>query len=285
VQPALGGAMLVAGLGLHLGPALLGTGRARWLGLAGVLVSLAALVANGSRGAWIAAAVLLALTLAMTAFTRRPGESRARGAAVAAAALALILLVALTPLGASARARVADLYHQARAGWAGEVDSDVGGRILAARAALHAFAQRPLEGAGTGAYPLHLKQFVADRGTAIAPERLSRLLTAHNTWLQAAACAGLVGAGLLASAWLLALVQGLRSPGPMAAWLGGYGAGPALALLGLLCASPFETINLNLPTMALFSTLVALCPPVRLPERLGESLIATATRPTPSAGR
>lgn len=49
-QPAVGGAMLVLALGLHVGPALLGTGWRRWLACACCCATLVGIVLTGARG-------------------------------------------------------------------------------------------------------------------------------------------------------------------------------------------------------------------------------------------
>jgi O-antigen ligase len=275
-QPAVGGVMLVAGLGIHVGPALLGAGRTRLLGAIGSAACLVALVLTGSRGSWLAALLLIALALLAALALLRPRRRALAAAAAVLAALVLLVGAIASPLGAPVRGRAASLVHQSRDALSGRVDSDVGGRVVAAKAALHAIARRPLEGQGRGSFPTALTTFIADRKIDIAPERLDHLQTAHNTWLNETLAGGLLGSALLALAWLAAVLSGFQGPSPLAARLGSYDAAPALGLFALALASPFETITLNMNTMALLCTLIALCPQYRPAPRPGFTATPTA---------
>jgi hypothetical protein len=64
-DPVVGGSLLVGALGLHLPAAVMGSGRWRWVGIAGATVTIVAIGATGTRGAWLAAGGLVAVTLAV----------------------------------------------------------------------------------------------------------------------------------------------------------------------------------------------------------------------------
>jgi hypothetical protein len=103
-QPVVGGSMLVAALGLHLPVAIMGVGRPRLIGLICSAITIAGLIATGSRGAWIAAAMLIAIVLVIALVrAARTGDRLslkrfAIGGAVLLAVLAVTLLFARGPI-------------------------------------------------------------------------------------------------------------------------------------------------------------------------------------------
>lgn len=288
-QPALGGAMLVAGLGLHLGPALLGRGWVRVVAIIAAMATVAALLATGTRGAWVAASGLVGLMMA-TALVLKLREGRARGVIVSVVAIVLTATLAAVVLDGP-RARVGLLISEVRSVLTrADLDSDMGGRVLAARAALDAIASSPVAGIGPGNFFTHVEDYTRREGITIAPHRLEKLKTAHSTPLHLAATQGLVGAVLWFGAIGCAIVGGLRpratvgeqrgsAASRLARHLGSYAGSPAVALVGLCCAGMFETIPMNTSTAALATVLVALCATVRPEERDGVgALTAEAPR-------
>jgi O-antigen ligase len=262
-QPAVGGSMLVACLGLHLGPAILGAGRKRWIASGACVATLAGLLLTGTRGAWIAAIVLVGcVVIAALGLRARAGESRRL---VGVVSIAGVLMLGGVFVLDGPRARVMAMAGDVRAAWTrGDLDSDVGGRILAARAALDAVATNPIAGIGPGNFNAHVRTFAAREGIAVAPHRFDHLKTAHNALLHTLATQGIIGAALLCAGVTCAVFAGLRprlaSGVPrLREYLGTYGASPAVALVGLTLASAFDTITLNASTGALFTVLVALC--------------------------
>ncbi len=266
-QPAIGGVMLVACLGLHIGPALLATGRVRAIAITASLATIIALLATGTRGAWLAGAMLVIIVLLLALAVRvRAGTAKP-------ILLTLAAIVVLTTLAAFAleapRRRITLLVTEMREVLTRDnLDSDMGGRVLAARAALNAITQRPLTGVGPGNFHAHVNTYAQQNNLQVADFRLEKLKTAHNTFLHTAATQGLIGALLLYTAIALALIAGLfprtTSPRPaLAAHLATYNAAPALALLGIVLAGLFETTPINTSTAALSTVLFALCAHVR----------------------
>lgn len=266
-QPAVGGAMLVACLGLHLGPALLGTGRTRVFAITASLATLIALLATGTRGAWLAAAVLIIIViLAALALRIRAGNAKPL-------LLTLAALIAITTIAALAlqgpRTRVQLLATEMRDVLTRDnLDSDMGGRVLAAKAALDAAKQHPLIGVGPGNFHPHVVAYAQREGITIAPHRLEKLKTAHNTLLHTLATQGIIGVLLLYAALACALWGGFfprttAGTPPLATHLATYAASPAVALLGIIIVGACETTSLNTSTAALSTVLIALCAWVR----------------------
>lgn len=272
-QPAVGGSMLVACLGLHLGPAVFGGGRVRVMAVVACVATALAMVATGTRGAWIAGLTLTGLVV-LAAVMLRVKATGAGGSkrVIVGVLIALGLAGGCVFVLDGARERMLRLGTEARAAWVrGELDSDVGGRILAARAALDAAASHPIAGIGPGGFNTHLRTYAEREGVKVSPHRFEHLKTAHNTVLHTLATQGVVGVLLLFAAVLCAIAAGLRphvSAGLRGAvglreHLGTYASAPALALLGLVIAGAFDTTTLNASTAALSTILIALCGTVR----------------------
>jgi O-antigen ligase len=266
-QPAVGGTMLVACLGLHLGPAFLGAGRTRVLAAIACGATMLALLATGTRGAWLAGGALACGVAGAWVVLHARERGSWRGVALALAGVAIALGAVLALDGP--RARAASLATEARAAWVqGDLDSDVGGRVLAARAALDAVGKNPLVGIGPGGFNAHARAYAQREGVSVAPFRLEHLKTAHNTLLHVGATQGVIGVLLLFGAIACALFAGLRpccgvGAATLREHLGSYAGAPGVALLGLVFAGAFDTTTLNASTAALSTILIALCPVVR----------------------
>ncbi|MFN7884606.1 MAG: O-antigen ligase family protein [Phycisphaerae bacterium] len=287
-QPAIGGAMLVACLGLHLGPALFGRGRVRVIAIVASGATVVALLATGTRGAWVAAAglvgavLVLGVVAAMTdSFAR--GDARLRdGATVLGRGgvlrqFAVLVGVVAVVVGAiflvpQTRSRVSLLVTEVRDVLTrDDLDSDMGGRVLAAKAAVDAIAKHPVAGVGPGGFHAHVQRYATEKAITIAPHRLEKLKTAHNTFLHTAATQGLVGAVLLYAGLVCAIWGGLRprtvhGVPVLRQHLGSYAAAPAIALLGMVIVGAFESTPVNTSTGALSTVLIALCGWVRARE-------------------
>ncbi len=277
-QPAAGGVMCAASLGLHIGPALMGRGWRRLAGVAGSLAAGAALLMTGSRGSMLAACALVALVSVVAVhravvISRTTQSSRAdRMSARRTAVLALLGLAVLAigfwfVAGNSVTSRIVLARQElTRVAQDGDANSDIGARIIAARAAADAFSTAPIRGHGAGSFSHLSRAFAKDRAIAIDDFRLQKLATAHCAPLQALATTGLVGSGLLWGTWACALWgagRGRIGPWTWTEDLGTYGAAPLFALTALLFTSAFETTYLNNTMQALGCLLMALCPVIK----------------------
>jgi O-antigen ligase len=283
-DPAVGGSLLVAGLGLHIPAAMLGQGRTRFIGIIGMLTMILGVLATGTRGAWIASALLVLAGTAVAAWMAildwRPrgrvdiadGAHQERGPGrlgiVSKLALLIAVLLCVTfagwgawrALGPGVLARVQETRAELDAASRGDLSTFTGGRVLMAREALSAFASHPIAGVGLGGFETWAREHLFKNDPQAETRYTDRLHAhAHNTALHLAATTGIVGVaiGLLI---LLAAIIGAthRHVLPARASWGTYRAGPAFALLGLVLVSAFDTLHVNSQTMAILCTLLAL---------------------------
>lgn len=257
-DPVVGGSLLCAALGLHLPAAAFGAGRWRLVGLGGAAVSLAAIAATGTRGAWIAGAALAAIAAATgIALSRTP----LRAAAVCAVLAAAMGAAAWAGAGDSISRRLRTGRDEVRAYFErGEAASDTGARLAMAAVAARAIRDHPLGGVGAGGF----RSLLADGAAPAAGAPLGHG-HAHNALLHAGAVSGVPGVALALAAYMIALRNARR------ARHGGsfnpYDQGPFWALAGLGLVSAFDTIQVNAQTAAMLTTLMALSPGV-LPRAL-----------------
>lgn len=247
-DPAVGGTLLVAALGLHLPAALMGRGPARRFALACSAITLVAIFATGTRGAWIGAAALLALAVTFAIARIRP---RRRAATILASAFAVAIIgagVAWAAAGPALRGRFEAGRAEIRAALVeGNYNTDTGARLAMAGWAWRIFTEHPVGGAGVGGY----RRAVEDHLRASGVDPASRALHdhAHNALLHSLAVTGAVGA----ACFIAMLAVGLRGlwhaaveHGP-----GTYAAGPLFALVGLIVMTPFDSFQVNSQTAAL----------------------------------
>lgn len=237
-QPAVGGAMLVAALGLSL-PTLLGLVPRScptplpWRAGAGLAVAtaLGGILLTGTRGAMLAAIALFACALfaaTLRAFLRarvralRTPAPHTSPSPASPPRILLHLLIVFATLAIAASAwsvagsavttRVTDAVREVRAAADGDYSSDTGARIAMAIWAFDAWRQRPLVGHGSGAFPTIARAALDRHADGFKGVRVHT--QAHNTLLHVAATLGIVGVLLLAWAIAAALRGGLLLPTP-----------------------------------------------------------------------
>lgn len=255
-DPVVGGSVLVGALGLHLPAILSPRRRTQFIALILATVTLIAIVATGSRGAWIAAVALLVLAGVLGAWTQRASLRRVPCRVIFL--VVVMLVIAGAVLAPSMTHRVQAAYADlARAVESRDFNSDTGSRLLFNWWAIEAFAEHPIRGIGLGGLREWVTQHLASQD--IDPQ--SRIVHdhAHNAYLHAAATTGLVG--LLLAGTFVAFC--LRNAWRWAAHApNSYAAGPLLGMLGLLLVGVFDSIHVNAQTAALWMALAALCPAV-----------------------
>lgn len=262
-DPVVGGSLLCAALGLHLPGALLGTGRQRIVRLVLVLVTLAAIFATGTRGAWLASAGLVAVCSAAALWLRGPGLRASLASSRTLIAVGVIAGVAIGAgvwLGPGVVRRAERGYEEVAAALREKnFSSDTGARLLLNWWAIEAVGEHPIRGVGAGGY----RTWVVDhlRAREIDPASRAVHAHAHNAVLHAGATTGLVGGALLASL----VVCGVRSGRPRAGETWALDAGPAAALVGLVLVSVFDTVQVNAQTAAVLAALLGLCNDARPP--------------------
>ena len=286
-EPVVAGSLLCGALGLHLGAAVFPTVRVaqasrlclsesatrrssklRAVALVGVLITLAGILATGTRGAWIGAAMLLCFTLALVAF-RASSRARILRPAIALAIVAAIAFAAVTLFAGKG---LQDRYHrgveEVRAALTEQnYATDTGLRIAMWKWAIAASRTHPILGVGSGGYQPFVRSQTPESAAALsAPAQAIPLVHrhAHSWYLHTLAVTGILGFATLFLLYVRAVVSGLRPPAPAGGVLANpHAAGPALALIGLACAGLFDPITVNAQTSYLFWILIALCLPSR----------------------
>ncbi len=255
LDPVSGATAMTAALGLVLPLAFMGRGNHRTLAIIASVAGFAGIIATGSRGAWIAAS-LLVLAVGVATFTRSGSRLSSRSRTMV---VAVTLLVALCG-GILARGIVVPRFEYAvndlsRVVNHGDYSSDTGLRLFVAQRAVHFVMAHPMTGVGPG-------QFQTEVIAAIDPAEESLRARvpahAHNTILHLAATTGVPGVLL----WLLLYALGLRN-----AWAhasrGGWdtlSAGPFFGLLGLAFVSGTDVVQLNQQSCAMLFVLMGLSP-------------------------
>jgi len=246
-DPAVGGSVLVAALGIHLAPAIGGRGAVRWVGLSGVLVSGLAIFATGTRGAWIASALLVPIAMVVRGVA---SGARTRDLAPGIGALGAALVVGWLVFGEHAGARIDTAREDLARAIDGDLDSFDGARVSMALGALDAGAAHPIHGLGAGGY----RDFMRAH-TDLAVDDAAH---AHNLILHWFAELGLVGVALGALVLVVPIANAARGAQEKGPW--GYSRGPLIALIGLVIVSGVSTITIDVNTAAMLGVLAALAP-------------------------
>ena len=248
-HPVIGGDLLVAAIGLWIPPALCAQGRTKiiaWLGLIG---SSLALIATGTRGAWIAGVILI--TVSLLAAAGKGVVTKKQLLVVFASALAMVGL-AWVIIPDVFESRINETKGEIHEMLNGQYDSYSGIRVQMAQTAIDEIIEHPLVGVGAGGY----QQWSIDHNPESAVHA-----HAHNSVLQIWSTLGVVGV-LLWTALIFAILRG--------AWLsldreldGLWGLSPMVAFVGLLLASISDSIQINTQSAAVLGALAALSPAYR----------------------
>lgn len=245
------------------------------------VVTLAALAATGTRGAWIGAAGVIGCSLLVAAWrwvrgrTGRAAKTGAKSNHVRAIAItAALAVVCGTAVWLAAGETIAARVRETRTELARAMDGDystfTGARLAMWGWAGRAFAEHPVRGVGAGGYKAWVE--ASQRGVAEAGEpRVDRPMVhghAHSTFIHAAAVTGGIGVALLVGLIAVCVRNGLRDLRGRYVW--GYDAGPAIALLGLVFVGLFDSIQVNQQTAYWMWVLVAMCM-LRRPSATGEN--------------
>lgn len=295
-DPVVGGSILCAALGLHLGGLAFGRSlRERCIAAAGTGITIIALVATGTRGAWIGAVgLVLAMTLvAMLSLARHTTNTRRRMPRKEVAALIAAMLIAGLLWAGFGLAfdrlvepRFRSAVKEVEAALDGrDYNTDTGRRIAMWQWAWAAWRCEPILGVGAGGYRAWVQHEAALHASAdpnACPHHgpLTRGGAdvhdhAHGTIQHAAATTGAIGAAILLVLGRFAFLGGFK---PVLTrpredrWTteSGYErAGPGLALLGLACAGIFDSLTVNQQTWNLAMILVALSVSCRPREATG----------------
>ena len=153
-NPVVGGSLATAGVGLHLPGLLWGRGRWRVAAGVGVCVSIAGVVASGTRGAWVASGVLVGVGVAAALAgawlgSRRAGRGVARSGWVAVGLACVSVVGAAVVAGPAVMSRGSRGLEEVRGVLErGEFASDTGRRLFMWKECWGAW--RRTGGVGTG---------------------------------------------------------------------------------------------------------------------------------------
>jgi O-antigen ligase len=256
----------------------------RWLSIVGLAAALGGLIATGSRGPWIAAAVVLPLET-IVLMVRRPALRRAGFVVVAAAlvVLALVIVVAREPI----RERIDRTVQEIReASTQRDLATSGGLRLVMWSWAYEMFRAHPVKGIGAGSYRAEQQELPAYQELLQRQPEDAEYFNRthpHSAYLYALACTGLVGAALLASVVLLLLRQCWRDRPDH--W---YADGNLFVLVSWFVGAIFECSNLVGTMMGLLGLVCAVTMKLRPPplpswaareyaEQVARPLSATAT--------
>lgn len=254
-DPAVGGSLLVAGLGMHLPAAMMGKGVWRGVGVLGSAMTVLALVATGTRGAWIAAAGLIVFALIVALCVGLRGRSvktvRIRLVSVTVV-LVFVAIGAGVLLSETTRQRVEVARTEVARAMEGDFSSSTGARVSMGNQAFHAGIEYPIRGLGAGGF--------RDWMESKTDENLDDHAHAHSSLLQVFAEHGLPGVLLMILIASVVLVNSWRCGKGSSDEHWGYSMGPFFAVVGLVLVSVFDSVQLNVHTMALLGALAALGP-------------------------
>ncbi len=266
--PVLAGELLVGAIAIHLAAVLHArTPHVASIASVGALLSLGGILLSGTRGAWIAAALLVLIIVAVAFRTRLRTPTSRRRAAVALLLACVAAAAALLATDAGRR-RLVDARHEVlRLIERGESQTNIGLRARMLEWGWQAVMQHPLTGIGPGQFPSWViaskSLATGDELGAIEQFERERHGHCHNTPLAMALAAGWPGLALLVASVTVCLFAGFRrsehqAQGP--ALMHAYAAAPPWLLLATVLLWPFDAVIVSVQPMMLLMLAAALSP-------------------------
>jgi O-antigen ligase len=250
VHPIMTGTLLTIGMCWHISAILLGRSRLRALCLFGLIAAGVGLVFTGSRGPWLAAAIVVPSSIVIIAL-RHPS---ARKAALLLACAGVIGAAAAWPLAGDMivhrfQRTQRDLDRVERGRYAG----DVGYRLASWDTAWNLFLEAPIIGQGAGGY-----------GEGVQRSEHADVLKAdthaHSVYLHTLASTGAIGGLLLSAIVIGGLARAWRDRVDHP-----FAAGTLFALLAWLIAGIFDASHLNGQMLGVLSAMITITLPLRTP--------------------
>lgn len=294
-RPAFGGASLCVPMAIWLHAGFLSRSAGpRWRTLAHAmsLVTLLAILASGTRSAWISAGVLLLIvgavrvarmlrqeqgrgtqvdgargTLARTHATRR---TRGAVLVVLGVGAAILLVPTALPRIASASRDIQGAIERR------DFDSDTGARLLMWIESARALRERPIAGVGEGGFRVWAR---ADAETWTGADDAARIGEhAHGTLFHVAATGGLIGLGF----YVLLTACALRSAwGEPRDGRTGLERSLFLAIVAITIVGQFETLHVGSRLKQHFWLLLSLSPAALARQRWGNDADTGGAAVTP----
>lgn len=249
-DPVVGASILTGMLGVGL-PAILS--RSRRVQAAGWALSsmlLVGIALTGTRGAWIAAALLLMIAIPLALVVRSTRRAMLRRLPVVVGLGVALGAGVWFTAGDGIRARFDRGVEEVTGALeAGTFNTDTGARLAMWQQAARGFAHRPITGLGAGGY--------GEWGARDAEQRgLNAYIHSHAHGLvpHLLATHGLLGGGV----FVAFVVVSIRSASSYRA--DPADLGPALGLVALLLVGLFDTVQVNMQTAAFAAALIGLSP-------------------------
>lgn len=244
-DPAVGGSLLVGALGLHLPAALMGKGRWRVVGILGSVMTVAALIATGTRGAWVASILLVAIALVIGA-----GRGKMKGRTLLIGGVAVVVLAIGSLQIEAVSGRVGDARSEIARAVDGDFESFTGARVSMANQAARAGAGHPFGGIGAGSF----RHWMEERTQSVVDDQSHAHSMGLQLWAEHGVPGVLIGVLLVAVVLVNAWRCGVGDSGD------GYSFGPFFAVVGLVLVGLFDSVLVNVNTAAMFGALAALSP-------------------------
>jgi len=250
-DPAVGGSMLVAAVGLYLPIAIFGQEwtKTRLIGVLGFLISIAGLIATGTRGAWIAAIGMCVLAGIIGIVVRRWSRK----------AVVIGSVIAIVGVGIGGAAvwnvqsvsdRVTNAQEELALAMDGNYLTSMGVRVSLVTQAIDAGASHPFGGLGAGGFGEWMRE--------MTPDQLDNHSHPHSSVLRLFAEQGVPGVLIGVLLVVVLLTASWRCVGSDDR--GTLLMGPFYAVLGVVLVSAFDSVLLNVNTAALIGALAALSP-------------------------
>ncbi|MCI0674646.1 MAG: O-antigen ligase family protein [Phycisphaerales bacterium] len=274
INPIHTGAFCVASMCWNLSANLNARGRLRWISLTLLVIAAAGLLASGSRGPWLAAAVAIPLMLLVTAIRRPP----TRRLAIALMIIGPLAAAAAWPIvGDKVERRLEVAAKEAQQARENHVYwTSVGVRIGMTRWTWDIFRDHPVVGVGAGGYPIAQNEnpdFQA--GLAKTRNKDERGYMSHehphSIYFYTLACLGTIGAIILAAVIILSLRQAWRDPPDHP-----YADAALFAIIAWFIGAQFDSYILDGHRLGLFAFMLAITMPLR------PRITILRTSPTPS---
>lgn len=262
IHPVQTGTLCLMAMMLYLSAVVSARTGWRWLAIAGFFAAALGLIATGSRGPWIAAAITLPVALIILAI-RRPFARQSL--LYMTGALVLALLITWPFVKAVVNIRVEKALAEVERIREGDYSGDVGYRLASWQAAWELFLDKPILGQGTGGYgslAIHTSH----------GEQLKQGTHAHSIMMQTLATTGVLGMFLLATFWGLMLWRAWRIPSNHV-----FADGVLYALIAWFACALFDDPHMSGQMFGVFATLAALTVTRRSPRCVEP--IGSATSP------
>lgn len=250
VHPVMTATLLAIGMCWHVSAILIGRGRIRLICLMGLLAAGIGLIFTGSRGPWLAAAIVIPSSIVIIAW-RHPS---ARKTALMLTVASLIGAAAAWPLVDSIIVhRFQRMQRDVERVERGQFAGDLGYRLASWNTAWKLFLEKPIIGQGAGGYGEGVKR--SEHADVVKPDT-----HAHSVYLHTLTSTGAIGGLLLALVVIGSLARAWKDRADYP-----FAAGTFFALLVWYIAGLFDSSHLNGQMLGILIVMITITLPERTP--------------------